>query len=71
MATQTCTWKQTAMQGIRREVRGGMTHRFGNAEAFSSTKSQGTILEVSPPLHKQDCLLTWKEDGEEFRNHCF
>lgn len=60
MATQTCTWKHAAMQGIRREVQGGMTHKFGNAEVFSSTE---TMLEICPTLHKQYYLLTWKEDG--------
>lgn len=63
MVRETCTWNQTAMQGIRREVQGEMTHECGNAEALGSMKSQGTVPEVSPLLHKQCCLLTSKKDG--------
>lgn len=59
MVRQTCTWKQTAV--IRREVPGEMTHECGNAEALSSIKSQGPSPR-SPPLHKQCCLLTSKDN---------
>lgn len=60
---ETCTWKQTAMQGIRREAQGEMTHECGNAEALSRMKSPGTVPEISPPRHKQCRLLTSKEEG--------
>lgn len=51
------------MQGIRREIQGEMTHERGNAGALGNMKSQRTVPEVSPPLHKQYSVLTSKEDG--------
>lgn len=57
------------MQGIRREVQGEMTHECGNAGALGNMKSQGTVPEVSRPLHKQCSVLTSKE--EEFGNYYF
>lgn len=57
------------MQGIRREVQGEMTHECGNAGALGNMKSQGTVPEVSPPLHKQ-CSVQ-KKMGEEFGNDYF
>lgn len=51
------------MQGIRREIQGEMTHECGNAGALGNMKSQRTVPEVSPPLHKEYSVLTSKEDG--------
>lgn len=50
MVRETRTWNRTAMQGMRREVQGEMTHECGNAEALSSMKSQGTVSEALLPL---------------------